>query len=173
MSATPEAPRRRKKVVDLMTRSDREFIAAYAQSRTLVEAGRLWGKSRGVDYASSDSAGAQAGRKLRDLQKKIARMGDAEMFWEYLGLGLNKIAGALADGMDATTIVPMKLRGGGGDVIVEAGPYIDHPTRIDAAMSAAKLRGDIRKVPNVAGGDNNEFKFLFILGGNATSGNKD
>ena len=104
---------------------------------------------------------------MRDLQKKITQMGDAETFWEYLGLSMSKIAKALREGMDATKTIPMTRRvDRDTQEIVEMGPYVDHPTRIEAAMSAAKLRGEIRRQPerDDAPADTKPLTFIFNIG---------
>jgi nucleotide-binding universal stress UspA family protein len=145
----------------ILTKSDRQFLECYATCATIREVGRKWAAMRGASL-SETSEKADAYQKLRTIKEKIAAAGNPEAFWEFMGLGANRIAKALSDGLGATMVRPMLARRARvvpyltasgkpaekvveEEELIEAGPYADHPTRIDAAMSAAKLRGDIAR----------------------------
>lgn len=146
----------------VLTKSDRLFLECYANSHTIRETGVKWAALRGVTLKGENNQKSDAYQKLRGIKEKIAKTGNPDMFWEFMGLGANRIAKVLSEGLGATVVKPMMARRarvvnyvnakGEGlqkvvdeDVLIEAGPYADHPTRIDAAMSAAKLRGDIAR----------------------------
>lgn len=148
----------REKTLAGLTRSDRQFLLAYSESRTLVESAYRWAKIRRITLKSRDVAAKTGSRKLIEIRRKIAALGSSEDFFEYLGLSLAGVARALSEGMSATKTVPLMVNG----KIVDAGPYPDHATRIAAATLAAKLRGDLSPRPPAvpAPGDGCTFSFV-------------
>jgi len=144
---------------DILSIDDRLFLGAYQDGGTLDSIGHRWGALRGVSYKTDAKAAIAAGAKLKRLRAKLREEKDAETFWELMGLGVNKMTRVLSEGMDATLTKPLLARrtrvmtydkADGttatkfvqDDELVEP-TYADHPTRISAAMAAAKLRGEI------------------------------
>lgn len=89
MSDSPANERRavKKIVADLLSRSDRQFVAAYANTRSITEAGIRWAEFRGKTYANRDTAASKASRKLSEVRRKIEESGSPELWFEMMGLG--------------------------------------------------------------------------------------
>ena len=116
--------------LDSLTMQQRKFFAAY------IRKGTLTGAAMELRKFPSRAAATQAGwRFWREIKAKV----DVEMLMESVGLSKVRIFRRLDEGLDAKHVKPFLSRKTGK--IVEAGPYIDHPTRVKAATEAAKIGG--------------------------------
>lgn len=182
----PDLSKIPKKVSRALTRSDRLALLAYAQTTSITEAGLKWCELRGMPGQSPLQAEANLSRKISQIRKRLEEVGTPELFWEALGLDAMRIAEALGQGMRATMVKPMVVRsqevvtmtnikGETYDKVIdkeeikEAGPYADHPTRVKAAETTARLRGDMKRgesmtvTAGIQGGSGDGFKFLFVM----------
>jgi hypothetical protein len=151
------------KILAILTRSDRLALLAYAQSKSMTEAGLKWSELRGVVNSTPEASVAHMSRKISDIRKKLDAAGTPELFWEALGLGANRVAQTLARNLDATVMRPMLTKDG---VLIEAGPYPDGAVQVKAAETAARLRGDMKKGESTtvtAGVQGEGFKFIFMV----------
>jgi hypothetical protein len=83
-------------------------------------------------FASDVSARVAGCQMLARIRKKLG-----PEYWDALGLSDEEIARVYREGMEATEVKVGFYEGGA----VEAGPYVDHRTRVKAADSVAKLKG--------------------------------
>lgn len=172
-----------------LTKSDRDFLMAYTSTRCFAETGAEWAMRRGAaPYKNDDAARSSASRKLQEIRHKCEAAGCPEVMWEEAGLTMRDIVAVLRDGMAAMKVEPMRVReetivqvrDAKGNVrdrvvtqerIVEAGPYVDHRSRTDAARLAATLRGDLRGnrsatgAGDADGGVNATTLYIFNIGG--------
>lgn len=116
--------------IDLLTMQQRRFFAAYVQKGTLGAAARTLRK-----FPSRAAATVAGVRFWKEIKAKV----DVETLMESVGLSKVRIFQRLDEGLDAKHVKPFLSRKTGR--IVEAGPYIDHPTRVKAAAEAAKIGG--------------------------------
>lgn len=116
----------------VLTALERRFLLLYAQHEYngMRTARAMWPKK---NWASDNAAASYASRILSGIKAKLGNE-----FWEHLGLDDERIARVYREATDAQIVKPML---GPGGAILEAGPYVDHPTRVRAADSLAKLRG--------------------------------
>jgi hypothetical protein len=140
-----------------LSASERKFLIAYADGGGLAEVGRRWAKLRGKKpYSTPEAASAVASRKLCEIRKRFAESGHPELFWESLGLDASTIARVLTEAMGADRFEPVMVRrekvvvldNGQQRIvredetrIVRVGP--DHRSRIESAVRAASLRGEL------------------------------
>ena len=166
-----------------LSKTDRQALLAYSQTKSITEAGHCWGKMRGITYQDDSAANSCMSRKISDIRDRLEKAGAPELFWEALGLDAMRIARALADGMEATVVKPMmgkqsrvleyeeeegkvKRRVVDEEVIVYPDPQPDHQSRINAAVNTARLRGDLKRGESAtitAGVQGEGFKFLFVM----------
>jgi hypothetical protein len=167
-----------------LTKNDRLLLMAYSRTNTLVETAKLYCEMRNSPYYASDTtAAATVCKQLRSIREKVEAKGAPEEFWEMMGLGANRVARAISEGMDATMVKPMVVRTARvveyenaqgqprqrvveDEAIVDAGPYIDHQTRVKSAETAARLRGDMKRGESMtvtAGAQGDGFRFFFVM----------
>jgi hypothetical protein len=136
-----------------------KFFMAYVEKGTLTAAAESVGT-----YANKNSAH----RAGHSFWKSIKRKVDVELLMESVGLSKVRIFEALNKGLEAKFVKPMVV----DKKLVEAGPYIDHPTRVKAAETAAKIAGLTVSRVEVSGPDGGDIpmgnielsnRILFIL----------
>jgi len=140
-----------------LTRSDRQFIAAYCEGGGLAEVGRRWALLRGSrPYKTSDAAANSASRKFVELKRRLAASGNSELLYEWMGLTGERIVKALTDAFEADRYEPVMVRrdsvvtleNGEQKVVRQDQVQVvrvaaDHRTRVEAASKAAALRGEL------------------------------
>lgn len=116
--------------LDSLTILQLKFFAAYVEKGTLKAAAQTLRK-----YPSGNAAAHAGWRYWKEIKAKV----NVEMLMESVGLSKVRIFRALDEGLRAKHVKPFLSRKTGR--IVEAGPYVDHPTRVKAASEAAKIAG--------------------------------
>lgn len=119
-----------------LTRKEALFLAAWPGSNTLIDA---WRKAFPKDKSSPTNQRAKAVRCKRSIAAKVG--GDEEIF-EIMGIGRHATMEKLRQLKDAKLIKAFIIPDTGK--VVEAGPYEDNTTQMNATKVLAQIHGMVK-----------------------------